>query len=57
MADATKMPDMYQLEIGNIQPGQEAVVTIELQQEMAVQGGVFSYSLPWALYPDPTGEG
>ena len=44
------------MNLGNIQPGQQAVVNIQMQSEMEVKGGVYSFSLPWNYFPDADGE-
>ena len=41
MRDAEKNPDLYDIDIGNILPGQEAVVEIKLIQPLQISGKSF----------------
>lgn len=51
MQDAHMNPNLYNIDIGNIHPGQSAVVVIKLIQPMDIKGGAFHFNLPMTYFP------
>ena len=49
--------EMYQMDLGNLLPGQFAVVEVQMMQQLRVHGGNFQFCLPWAYFPEVDGEG
>ena len=49
--ESKDLSDLYELDIGNILPGQEAVIEIHLIQPLKIEGGGFDFTLPIAYFP------
>ena len=47
-----KKKNSMTLKLGNLLPGQQAVINISITEEVEVVGGAYCYSLPAALFPD-----
>ena len=40
------------LRLGNLMPGQQAVINISITEEVDILSGAYCYSLPASLFPD-----
>lgn len=47
-----KKQDSMTLKLGNLLPGQEAILNLTIVEEAEIVGGAYCYSLPAALFPD-----
>jgi hypothetical protein len=57
MQDDASNPNLYTIDIGNILPGQRAVVTIKLIQPMDIKGNAFHFNLPLTYFPRNNNQG
>lgn len=51
VSDARENVDLHQLEIGNILPGEKAIIELQLIQPLKVDEGAFSFKLPLSYFP------
>jgi Ca-activated chloride channel family protein len=51
MNESEDHPKFYEIDIGNIKPGQKVQVEIHLVAPLAVVGGAFDYNLPLLYFP------
>lgn len=47
-----KKQNSMTLRLGNLMPGQQAVINISITEEVDILGGAYCYSLPASLFPD-----
>ena len=48
----SKKEEFYEIMIGNLQPGKEVAVRVQMQRELYVENGLFVFGLPWSMFPD-----
>ena len=48
--------EMYEMALGNIQPGQVCTVNLHLLKPLAIQGGLYDFQLPTSYFPDLKGQ-
>ena len=47
-----KKKNSMTLKLGNLLPGQEAVLNLTIVEEAEIVGGAYCYSMPGSLFPD-----